>query len=188
MTGRAIAVVLLLALLPWRQAVAHPHVFIGWHVEPQIKDGVIVAVKLHWRFDDLYSDLVLNTVDTDRDRKLSPPEVEALEKRSLANLEKVKFYARFMVEGQAWQAEKADHFTASVDGDHVVYVFTLTPPKPAKAFNVISLDPDYYIEMRVDKKQAASGTGFACTSGRGEPVKTENWGSLIPDTVACSAQ
>ncbi|MDF3073931.1 MAG: hypothetical protein K0S54_1598 [Alphaproteobacteria bacterium] len=179
---------LLLALMPWERALAHPHVFIHWHVEPQIEKGAIAAIKLRWRFDDLYSDLVLSTVDRDRDRKLSQPEIEALAARTVANLEKVKFYATFTLDGAAWQAEKADHFTAAVEGDFVVYTFTLKLLAPAKTLSVWSLDSEYYIEMRADEKQPLSGTGFSCTAGPGQPVKTQMWGSLTPDTISCSAQ
>lgn len=186
---RLIAILLAMIVATFvRQAVAHPHVFIAWHIEPQIEKGAIAAVKLHWRFDDLYSDLVINTIDRDGDRKLSPAEIDALAKRTLANLEKVKFYAHFTPDGVAWQAEKAEHFTATVDGDHVIYVFTLKLPTPAKSLTVWSFDPEYYIEMRIDKGQQTTGAGFACTVGRGEPVKTETWGSITPDTVSCSVQ
>jgi ABC-type uncharacterized transport system substrate-binding protein len=180
---------LLLVLLPWRQAMAHPHVFIHWHIEPHIEKGAITALKLHWRFDEFYSDLVLGTVDRDRDRKLSPPEIEALAARTVANLEKAKFYATFTVDGASWQAEKADQFTAAVEGDFVVYTFTLKLATPAKTLSVWSLDPEYYIEMVADKKkQPASGAGFSCTAGEGQPVKTQMWGNLTPDTISCSAQ
>lgn len=186
---RLVAFLLTLAVAAFaRQATAHPHVFIDYLIEPQIESGAIVTLKLRWRFDDLYSDLVLNTIDRDGDRKLSPAEIDALAKRTLANLDKIKFYARFTLDGVEWQAEKADHFTATVDGDHVIYVFTLKLPAPAKTVSVWSFDPEYYIEMRTDKRQPTTGAGFACTAGPGQPVKTETWGSITPDTVSCSAQ
>jgi ABC-type uncharacterized transport system substrate-binding protein len=182
---RAVGALALLALLPWQSALAHPHVFIAWRIEPIVENGAITAVKLHWQFDDLYSDLVLGTVDRDRDRKLSQPEIDALQARTLANLEKVKFYAHFSLDGQAWEAEKAEQFTAAVEGDNVNYTFTLKLSKPVKTVSTYSLDPDYYIEMRADKRQATTGAGFVCSFGPSEPVKTQNWGSLIPDKVDC---
>jgi ABC-type uncharacterized transport system substrate-binding protein len=184
----AIAVAVL-TLLPWRQAAAHPHVFIHWHVEPQIENGGIASIKLYWRFDDFYSDMVLGTVDRDRDRKLSQPEIDALAARTLANLEKVKFYATFKLDSGPWQPEKAESFTAAVEGDHVIYVFTLKLPAASKTMSVWSLDPEYYIEMVADKKkQPKDGGGFSCTAGPGEPVKTQMWGNLTPDTVSCSVK
>lgn len=186
---RLLALLIAVALSAFAQpAAAHPHVFIAWQIEPQIENGAITTVKLQWRFDDLYSDLVLNTIDRDGDRKLSPTEIEALAKRTLANLTTVKFYARFTLDGAAWQAEKVEHFGARVEGDHVIYVFTLKLPAPAKAVSVASLDPEYYIEMRVEKSQPTTGAGFSCTAGQGQPVKTDTWGSITPDSVVCRAQ
>ncbi|MGE0153572.1 MAG: DUF1007 family protein [Reyranellaceae bacterium] len=182
------AALLLGVLLPLRQGAAHPHVFIDWHIEPLLANGGIAAVKLFWRFDDFYSDLVLDTVDRDRDRRLSRPEIDAIAARTLANLQKARFYASVILDGAAWQAEKAEHFTATVEGDHLVYVFTLKLPAPARAVSVSSLDPEYYIEMQADKRQPLSGAGFACTAGRGKPVKTETWGSITPDTVTCGVK
>ena len=179
---------LVLGLLPWRQADAHPHVFIDWRVEPQVEKGAIVGIKLYWRFDDLYSDLVLETVDRDRDRKLSPPEIELVAKRTLSNLEKGKFYTHFTVDGRPWQTDKAVDFTAQIDGDHLIYVFTFALPAPAKQVAVSSYDPEYYIEMLADKKQPATGQGFGCKVMRAPPVKLDGWGTLTPDLVDCASR
>lgn len=185
---RAVAIALVTLLLASGPAAAHPHVFIDWRVEPQVEKGAFVAVKLYWRFDDLYSELVLDTVDRDGDRKLSQPEIDAIAKRTLANLEKGGFYTAFTVDERPWRAQKAQHFTAEIDGDHIVYVFTLALPSPAKALTVSSYDPEYYIEMLTDKRQAAAGNGFACKAGPASAVKTQGWGSITPDQVSCTVK
>lgn len=173
------------SLLAIRPAGAHPHVFIDWRVEPVVASGAIVSLKLYWRFDDLYSDLVLGTVDRDGDRKLSPPEVDAIAKRTLANLEKGGFYTSFTLDERPWRAQKAQHFGAEVDGDHVVYVFTFALPSPAKALTVSSYDPEYYIEMLADRQQVTAGPGFTCKAATASAVKTDAWGSITPDLVSC---
>ncbi len=185
---RLAALVLLTSLLAIRPANAHPHVFIDWRVEPVLASGAIVSLKLYWRFDDLYSDLVLGTVDRDGDRKLSPPEIDAIAKRTLANLEKGGFYTSFTLDDRPWRAQKAQHFGAEVDGDHVVYIFTFTLPSPAKALTVSSYDPEYYIEMLADKRQVTAGSGFACKAGPAPAVKLDPWGSITPDLVSCSVK
>lgn len=175
-------------LLSWRPAQAHPHVFIDWRALPQVEQGAIVAVKLYWQFDDLYSDLVLESVDRDKNRKLSPSEIEAIAKRTLANLEKGKFYSHFMLDGKTWQPDKAAEFSAEVDGDRIVYIFKIALPRPAKELSVSAYDPEYYIEMLADKRQPTTGAGFSCKAAPATPVKTDSWGSITPDIVSCLAR
>jgi len=169
-----------------RQATAHPHVFIDYLIEPQIEGGAIVALKLRWRFDELYSGLVIDSVDRDNDGKLSPPEIDAIAKRTLGNAEKAKFYSHITLDGVAWQADKAQVFTAEIDGDHVIYIFTLKLPAPARSVTLSAYDPEYYIEMVADKRQSTVGPGLACAIARAPAVKTQSWGSLTPDMISCS--
>ncbi len=184
---RLIACLLMIAVAAFaRHATAHPHVFIDYMIEPQIENGAIVALKLRWRFDDLYSGLVIDSVDRDNDGKLSAPEIDAIAKRTLANAEKANFYAHFTLDAAAWQTDKAQVFTAEIDGDHVVYIFTLKLPAPARSVTLSAYDPEYYIEMVADKRQTTIGSGLVCTIARAPPVKTQSWGSVTPDLISCS--
>lgn len=182
----SVIAVLVASLLLAGRASAHPHVFIDYMIEPQIENGAIVALKLRWRFDDLYSSLVLDSVDRDHDGKLSPPEIDLIAKRTLSNTEKAKFYSHFALDGGTWQADKAGSFSAEIDGDHVVYVFMLKLPAPARSVTLSAHDPEYYIEMLADKRQTDVRAGAACKISQAPAVKTASWGSLTPDLISCS--
>ena len=78
----AALVLCLLALGLARPASAHPHVFVDYSVEPVLRDGAIVGVRVVWRFDDFYSGLILDSVDTDRDGVLSDPEIAQIARRT----------------------------------------------------------------------------------------------------------
>ncbi len=181
----AVLLALLLAALPWR-AQAHPHVFIQYLIVPQLKDGAIASVVLHWRFDDLYSSLVLGTIDRDHNGKLSQPEIDELAKRVLTNTADSGFYTTFKLDGVEWRAPKADGFTASAADEIVTYEFTIVLPKPVRILEASAHDPQYYIAMEADPKQPEAAKGaVACRIGKPETVKDKTWGDYMRDVVFC---
>ena len=184
----AIFLAILIALLPMR-AQAHPHVFIQYLIEPQIKDGAIASVVLKWRFDDLYSSLVLGTIDRDGDGKLSQPAIDDLAARVIVNTAESGFYTTFKLDGVEWRAPKADGFTASASDEIVTYAFTIVLPKPARALEASAHDPQYYIALEADPKQPDVGNGaVACRLGKPETVKDKTWGDYMRDVVSCEAK
>jgi len=178
----------LLALLPMR-AHAHPHVFIQYLIEPETRDGAIVSVVLKWRFDDLYSSLVLGTIDRDGDGKLSQPEIDDLAARVIVNTAESGFYTTFKLDGVEWRAPKADGFTASAIDEIVTYAFTIVLPKPARVLEASAHDPQYYIALEADPKQSEVGKGaVACRIGKPETVKDQTWGDYMRDVISCEAK
>lgn len=164
---------------------AHPHVFIDYSIEPEMKDGAIVGLRLTWSFDELYSSLVVDSVDRDHDGKLSASEIDAIAKRTLKTIEAAKFYSHFTLDGVAWQVEKAQHFTVEINGDRIAYIFTLRLPSPAKTVTLVAYDAEYYIEMTADKRRNAALGAKACRISQSAPVKMQSWGSFQPDMITC---
>lgn len=167
-------------------AQAHPHVFIDYMVQPQVRNGAIVGLRLLWRFDELYSGVVLDSVDTDGDGRLSQPEIDAIARRTLATMEGNGFYTHLTLDGTPWQAKKAEGFSASVERDQITYAIAITLPAPAKTVTVTAYDPEFYIEMLADKAQAQAGGPAACRVGPAPAVKTQYYGSFTPDLVTCA--
>jgi ABC-type uncharacterized transport system substrate-binding protein len=73
-------IVVLLAGLPLR-ALAHPHIFIETGLRVDVSDaGEVVAVEITWKYDELFSLLVLEDMqlDADYDGALTPEELDKL--------------------------------------------------------------------------------------------------------------
>ena len=73
-------------------AMAHPHVFIDCGVDLLFSGDRIDGVRLTWTFDDLFSGFILQEFDRDRNRSLSPAEVQQIEAKHLAEFRRVKFF------------------------------------------------------------------------------------------------
>lgn len=178
-----------LLVLGMRPAAAHPHVFIDYTVEPLVEGGAFTAVRLHWTFDEMYSEMVIDSADKDRNRVLSPAEMKEVEGRVVPGLKEQNYFTVLKVDGKPVKPRALERFVASIDRDRVTYAFTLRLPAPAREIAVSSYDAEYYIDMQVSRQEpfriAAGAAKASCTRGVGEAVKTLYYGSFKPDQVSC---
>ena len=57
---------------------AHPHVFIDGVTDVVFENGKITGIRQHWTFDDVFSLLLIEDFDANKNRKFDKPEIEAL--------------------------------------------------------------------------------------------------------------
>lgn len=131
---------------------AHPHVWVSMRSDIVFTDdGLIKGVNLEWVFDDNYTQMALDGLDTDGDGVYSQTELDPLTKE---NINSLKDYDYFTVMrgggkkleigevtefGQIWSNERLSlHF-------HVPLKAPLDPRKDE--FMVKVYDPDFFIAM-----------------------------------------
>ncbi|MEZ5817296.1 MAG: DUF1007 family protein [Hyphomicrobiaceae bacterium] len=79
-------------LLPVGQAVAHPHIWVSVRTKVLYENGAIVGLRHAWTFDQFYSAMAVDGLDTDKDGKYSREELAELAK---VNVEALKEFAYF---------------------------------------------------------------------------------------------
>lgn len=171
-----------LALLPFAlggEAMAHPHVWIEMRSDIVFTDdGKIKGVNIIWTFDDNYTQMALDGLDTNGDGVYSPPELDPLTKENIASLKDYDFFTvmRFNGEklaigdvteyGQIWSADKLQlHFQVPLKD----------PLDPQSGeFQVKVYDPDFFIAMDYVKDDPVSVVGNIPASCRldVQPVPT----------------
>jgi ABC-type uncharacterized transport system substrate-binding protein len=59
-------------------AAAHPHVWINAVATFLFEDRMLVGVRHHWEFDEMFSSYVIEEQDADRDGKLDRVEIDSI--------------------------------------------------------------------------------------------------------------
>ncbi len=180
-----LAWLLLLAPVP---AAAHPHVFIDYAVTVLLAGDGVEGLRLAWTFDDLFSSLILQEFDADRNQVLSPEEVRRIEEKHLPEFQKAGYYTTVNVNGKPAVLTPAKSFRASVTKGIVTYEFVL-PLRAAlattTALEVVLDDPVYYIAYNptavAPQSQAAGAFVVECRVVRDKTFAT-------PDAVRCGVR
>jgi ABC-type uncharacterized transport system substrate-binding protein len=182
-------VTLVSILLAWAGiAAGHPHVFVDYTVALLLTGDSVDGIRLTWTFDDLFSGLILQEFDGDRNQTLSPEEGRRIEQRHLAEFQKVGCYTTINVNGKPVTAQPARAFRASVAKGIVTYEFVL-PVKIAlaatTALEILVEDPVYYIAYSptavTPVVQTAEGHALECRVAR-------DGTGASPDAVRCGVR
>jgi ABC-type uncharacterized transport system substrate-binding protein len=177
-----------LLALPLGSAAAHPHVFVDYAVTVLLTGDAVEGIRLAWTFDDLFSGLILQEFDTDRNQTLSPEEVRRIEQTHLTEFQRAGYYTTVNVNGKPAVLPPAREFRVSVAKGIVTYDFVLSVRAPlatTTALEVLVDDPVYYIAYIpagvTPRAQAAGAYALECRI-----VKDRT--GVTPDLVRCGVR
>ena len=173
----ALAVVLAVAAssLP---AYAHPHVYVTSKAEIVYDHGRISAIQHHWTFDEFYTAMAIQGLDTNNDGIYSRDELAELAKVNMDGLKEFDFFT------VATLGDKKVVFAAPLDPwlEHKDGVLTLhfklplaAPLAPdAVGFQFATYDPSYFIAFELAKGDAVTlaGAPTGCKITVGEMAQT----------------
>jgi ABC-type uncharacterized transport system substrate-binding protein len=167
-------------------APAHPHVWIDAVATFVFEKGALVGLRQHWRFDELFSSFVIEEHDANGDGVLDQAEIEAIREQAFSNLRDYGYFTHARIDGQ----ELTD-FTARIEGDLLVYEFTMPLPEPidpgVDRFAAGIYDSEYYVEVLLDQYDPVRFEGIAsgaCTFAIREDVEHPiYYGMVNPPTI-----
>jgi ABC-type uncharacterized transport system substrate-binding protein len=151
----AAGVLLVLVLGHPAPSLAHPHVFIDYSVTVLFGADGPEGVQFSWAFDDLFSSMILQQYDTNRDGAFSPAETRVIEAKHFVHLKEYQYFVALKVGGQPMTVNGIRDFQARVARERVSYVFTIpiTGASPAEGTLHIALDdPTFYTALVPDEK------------------------------------
>lgn len=140
---------MLLAAAP---AAAHPHVFIDNRVTFVFDAGKVTGLRVHWVFDDVFSDDLLNQFDADGDGTFDSLESKAVGDGTLPNLKLFHYFTYVWVDGKELDPIDPTDFIAKADRSRIVS-FAMSVPLPApvdprtQALAVEIYDREFYVEI-----------------------------------------
>jgi ABC-type uncharacterized transport system substrate-binding protein len=158
----AVVVLLLAWLVAPGGVAAHPHVFVDHAIALVLQGDTLAGVELTWVYDELNSEMLLQAVDANHDRKLSPAEVATLDKKYLQTLREDGFFVTVRIDGKPVPIRATRDLRARVDGDKLTMVFTAPVEAPLGAAGTIEVridDPTYFVAFGLQKKDPVTWRG-----------------------------
>ena len=133
---------------------AHPHVFIDAVTEVVFEKGKIVGLRQRWTFDDVFSLLMIEDFDTDKNRKFDKSEIEALRKGAFAAVSEFGYFTHVRLGGRKVAADRVSGFTASMSKGRISYSFFVpfaapVDPKTTKV-DLGTYDDTFYVSVTYD--------------------------------------
>lgn len=140
---------------------AHPHVFVTAKSEIVYgPDGRMAAVRHAWTFDDMFSSMAVQGLDTNGDGKYTREELAPLAEVNVTSLDEFKFFTFGKVGDRRVTFDKPrDYWLERLPDGRLVLHFTL-PVKEGAAekgqpFRVEVYDPTYFVAFEFAKEEPA---------------------------------
>lgn len=148
------SVLLLLASAP---AEAHPHVWATMHSTILFTGaGLVRGVAVDWTFDEAYSKVALDGLDTDGDGSYSADELAPLTKVNLSSLKTYGYFVFFRRDGDVQKIGDAVDASQSYAHGRLSLRFTVPLLKPIDPLHsqvgLKVYDPEYFIDFEYAKK------------------------------------
>jgi len=148
---RLLALATLLGLALAGPARAHPHVWITAKAEVDYESGRVTGIRHAWTFDAAYSAFVTQGLDTDKDGRLSPEELQGLAAENTANLAEFAYFTKLKVAGRDQAFAEPREPRMHMDGDTLTLSFLLplkAPVAQGKGVAAIEIyDPTSYVSF-----------------------------------------
>jgi ABC-type uncharacterized transport system substrate-binding protein len=142
---------------------AHPHVFVTAKAEVVYDQGQIVAIANHWTFDEFYTAMAIQGLDTNNDGIYTREELAELAKVNMEGLKEFDYFtfaklgptaAAFAAPVEPWLEHKDGVLTLH-------FKVPLKSPVPASSagFSFSVYDPSYFIAFELAKGEAVTLAG-----------------------------
>ena len=133
-------------------ALAHPHVWVTMRSDVVFNDaGLIKGVNLEWSFDDGYTQMALDGLDTNGDSVYSQDELAPLTRENIASLKDYEFFTVMRSNGEKQPIGEVTEYGQIWSNEKLSLYFHVplkTPVDPRKGeFMVKVYDPDFFIGM-----------------------------------------
>jgi ABC-type uncharacterized transport system substrate-binding protein len=142
-----LAMIVMGVLVP--AAFAHPHVGIEVEIELVYKGNVCTGFWQEWTFDPVFSAMVRNDFDADRNGRFDEREQRAVHDGAFTNLRKYGYFTLLRRGDGRTSPETIRDFSARVNRDRVTYRFfvPLSDREGSGDFNLAVFDTTFYTNV-----------------------------------------
>ncbi len=160
---------------------AHPHVSVNAKAEVlYAPDGKVTGIRHAWTFDKAYSAFITQGLDTNRDGKLTPDELQDLAKENTESLVDFEYFTSVKANGAklSFDTPRDPSMSFANDEATLAYVLPLKGPLAAPKLLAVEVsDPTFYVAFTLATgddavRLAGAPKGCAITISRPKPVET----------------
>ena len=189
LASAGIALALALAL-PF-PAFAHPHVYVKAKAVVLYDNGKFTGIEHVWTFDELYSEMAVEGLDTNGDGKYDREELAELAKVNLDGLKEFDFFTSVKLGAQALAVKQPSDAWLEYAGSQLTMHFKLPLAEPvlaeAKGFNFVVADPSFFIAFELEGDAAVTfgpGAPASCSITIAATPKDSDQNKRLGDAFA----
>jgi ABC-type uncharacterized transport system substrate-binding protein len=143
---------------------AHPHMWIDMRSYVVFNDkGLITGIDLEWTFDDGYTQMALDGLDTDGDGVYSQSELDPLTRENIESLKDYNYFTVPRVNGEVAPVGAVTDYGQIYSNNKLtlhLQVPLVTPVDPRKdEFLYKVYDPEFFIDIEYPDKEAFGTVG-----------------------------
>lgn len=160
-----------------RPAEAHPHVWVSVETTVVYDKGAITGFRHRWTFDELYTTMAVQGLDTDKDGAYDRKELSELAQVNMDGLKEFSYFTQARLGTQVLSTDAPkDYWLEYKDGVlSLNFVLPLAQPVLADAdgFAFVVSDPSYFIAFDLAKDQPIRLSEGAPTGCKASIVTSE---------------
>ena len=127
---------------------AHPHVFIEQKTKIIFDDIGLAGFKIHWKFDEMFSVMIGEDFDTDKNGILDKNEVATIKEKAFGYIAPHNYYIHIKIDDKPFAVKFVKNFNATLSYGKLIYDFFIpchvTAMKNPKKIILSPYDPEYY--------------------------------------------
>jgi len=94
---------------------AHPHVFIEQETKMIFDDKGLAGVKIHWKFDEMFSSMIGEDFDTDKNSILDKNEVATIKEKAFGYIAPHNYYIHMKIDDKPFAVKFVKNFNATLN-------------------------------------------------------------------------
>ena len=141
-------ILLLMVLIKVDPVISHPHVFIAQETTIVFDKKGLSGFKIHWTFDDMFSVMISDDFDADKNGDLDKKEVSTIKEKAFGYIGSYGYYTQIKIEGKPFEVKFVKEFNATLANGKLIYEFFIPchvqAIKNPKQIVISPYDPEYY--------------------------------------------
>lgn len=102
---------------------SHPHVFIYNSVKVVFDEKGLTGFNIKWAFDDMFSSMIINDFDKNKNGHFEPSEIEALKNGAFSNLKEFDYFTHIKINKKPFKVMFVKDFSAEIKDNILIYRF-----------------------------------------------------------------
>lgn len=159
-------VFMFISLIPWITSPgpvsAHPHLFIVQRLNVVFDDKGLAGIRIVWKMDEMFAEMVAEDYDVNRNGTLEPEEVATVKEKAFSYISEYDYFSFIKIDGSSFQVKFIKDFNAILEEGRLQYEFTIpchvTATEHVKRISVAIYDPTYYTAIFFAERDSVSLT------------------------------
>ena len=102
---------------------SHPHVFIYNSIKVVFDEKGLTGFNLKWAFDDMFSSMIINDFDKNKNGHFEPSEIETLKNGAFSNLKEFDYFTHIKINKKPFKVTFVKDFSAEIKDNILIYRF-----------------------------------------------------------------